>query len=243
MKKKKKPKNSHRINKYLSLCGIGSRRKCEKYIKSGQVSINGETITDFSIYVTEDDTVKVKGQIVEPEEKTYIVLNKPGGMITTLEDTHGRKMVGDLFENEPFVKPVGRLDKDTTGVLLLTNDGDLLYKLTHPKFQVPKKYVVKVKGLVNKSIKRKIAQGIELDDGDIAHGRVVKINHKSNYSIVTLLLREGKNREIRRIFDALGHKVIDLDRVSFATITYKNLSRGEWRYLSDHEVEVLKKMV
>ncbi|MCF7884868.1 MAG: rRNA pseudouridine synthase [Candidatus Marinimicrobia bacterium] len=240
---KKKKKQGQRINKYLSLCGIGSRRKCEKYIKSGQVSVNSKVVKDFSTYVKPEDTVKLNGEPVEPEKKTYIILNKPAGMITTLEDPRDRSMVGDLFENEPFVKPVGRLDKDTTGVLLLTNDGDLLYKLTHPKFQVPKKYVVTVKGLVKKSIGKQLARGVELEDGEIARGRVVKINLKQNRSIITLILREGKNREIRRIFATLGHEVHKLDRVSFATITYKNLKRGEWRYLSQREVRVLSQVV
>ena len=239
----KTKKNNHRINKYLSLCGIASRRKCEKYIKDGQVSVNGETVTDFSTYIGPLDTVKLNGEIVEPEEKTYIVFNKPAGVITTLEDTHDRKIVADFFEEEPFVKPVGRLDKDSTGVLLLTNHGELLHKLTHPSYEIPKKYVVKVDGNVPRTIGHDFASGVELEDGEIGRGRVIKTTQKKGRSIVTIILREGKNREIRRMFSALGYKVIKLDRISFATITYKNLKRGEWRYLSEREIKLLKKMV
>jgi len=240
---KKKRKQGPRINKYLSLCGLASRRKCEEYIESGRVTVNGETVTDFSTYVTTDDQVKVDGQIIEPEKKTYIVFNKPADVITTLEDPQDRKNVGDFFKEQPFIKPVGRLDKDTTGVLLLTNDGDLLYRLTHPRFQIPKKYVATLNGVVDKSIGKKIAQGVELDDGDLARGQVINITRKKDRSIVTLILREGKNREIKRIFSKLEYKVVKLDRVSFATITYKNLKRGEWRHLSKKGIKLLQKMV
>ena len=230
-----------RLNKYLSLCGLGSRRKCDQYIEEGEISINGKVVQDFSYRVQECDTVKYKNRVVEPEETTYVIFNKPQGVITTLDDPQNRKNVGDYFKKLPYIKPVGRLDKDTTGVLLLTNDGDLLYKLTHPKYQIPKKYVVTLDSQVSGKIKNKIAQGVILENGEIARGQIIRVKSKA-HSIVTMILREGKKREIRRMFAAIGYGVLELDRVSFATLTYHGLQRGEWRYLKEKEINLLKKM-
>ncbi len=230
-----------RINKYLSKCGLGSRRKCDQYIGDGLVEVNGNEVDNFGLKVNHEDEVRFKGKVVEPEITLYILLNKPVGMVTTLKDPEGRPTVAKYFKQLPLIKPVGRLDFNTSGVLLMTNDGELHYKLTHPKYQVPKLYKVNVKGTVPSDIKEKIRRGVRLDDGKVARGKVKQIDYLDGNSIILLELREGINREIRRIFKKMNYLINSLDRIEFAGLKKQGMSRGEWRYLSQKEVIKLKK--
>ncbi len=231
-----------RLNRYLSLCGVGSRRKCEKFIQEGRVSVNGKTVTDLSTYVTPQDKVSFAGKPLRPQRLTYVVLNKPRGVVTTLKDQFGRKNVTQLVKGLPLIKPVGRLDMYTTGVLLMTNDGKLHHRLTHPRFQIPKIYLAIVRGDLPSDLAQRFQDGISLNKGQVAHGRVIQVQQKPEEMQVKLELREGLYREIRRVFKTLGCRVTALDRVSFASITYRNLPRGNWRYLTDSEVDHLKQL-
>lgn len=230
-----------RLNKYLSLCGIASRRKCDEIIEKGLVLINGKIATEMGIQVTAQDTIVYNGKIVKPEETLYIALNKPVGVVTTLSDPEDRPTVARYFKDLPLIKPVGRLDINTSGLLIFTNDGDLHYKLTHPKFQIPKLYKVIVRGRVSDTISAQIQRGIRLEDGKVARG-IIKSTQTVDHSTEILLeLREGINREIRRIFEKLEYKVQSLDRIEFAGIKKEGLKPGEWRYLTGTEIEKLRK--
>jgi len=247
MESPKNPKKSKnppgiRINKFLSQCGIGSRRKCEEYITEKRVIINGRVITDFATRVSSGDKVIFDGTPLKPEKYTYIAFNKPKGVITTLNDPRNRKHVGHFLEKLPYVKPIGRLDRNTTGILLLTNDGDLHHHLTHPKFQIPKIYKITINANVPERIFAEIEKGISLDDGKIARGKVLKISGKMHKTQITLELREGHNREIRRMFETFGLVVTKLDRIKFAGIGHQNLLSGRWRHLSPSEIKKLQKM-
>ncbi len=231
-----------RLNRYLSLCGIGSRRRCEQFILDGRVTINRLSVDKLFTIVKKGAKVRLDGEVVKPERPTYILMNKPAGILTTLHDPRGRRHVGQLLRNVSFVKPVGRLDVNTTGVLLFTNDGELLYRLTHPKYQVVRTYVVTVEGKVFSNIKDIIMKGIELGDGKVAHGKVLKILYRKSQSTLLLELSEGMYREIRRVFKILGYRVKTLDRISFSGIGYGTLERGKWRYLNKGEVNKLKEI-
>jgi len=230
-----------RLNKYLSLCGIASRRKCDRIIEQGLVSINDQVTREMGIRVDENDKVVYNGKEVKPEEIVYIALNKPIGVVTTLNDPEGRPTVAEFFENLPLIKPVGRLDFFTSGLLILTNDGDLHYKLTHPKFQIPKLYLVTIRGQVQDDIESKIKRGIRLEDGKVARGLVKEIRPSDRKTEIILELREGINREIRRIFEILGYKIITLDRIQFAGLEKEGLLPGKWRYLEEKEIAMLNK--
>jgi len=231
-----------RLNRYLSLCGIGSRRRCEQFILDGRVTINRLAVDKLFTVVRKGDEVRLDGEVIKPEKLVYILMNKPAGVLTTLHDPRGRRHVGQLLRNVSFVKPVGRLDMNTTGVLLFTNDGELLYRLTHPKYQVVRTYVVTVEGRVFSKIKDIIVKGVELDDGKVAHGKVLKILYRKSKSILVLELSEGMYREVRRVFKILGYRLKTLDRISFCGIGYGTLERGKWRYLNKGEVNKLKEI-
>ena len=231
-----------RLNRYLSSCGVGSRRYCEKLILNGKITVNNIRVTQLATTLSDDDVVRLDGLILHPEELIYILLNKPAGVITTLSDPHGRRHIGQLFQNIPFVKPVGRLDMETTGVLLLTNDGELLYRLTHPKFEIERIYKVSVKAHLDKKARESIESGIVIGKDEVAHGEVLSIASRKGYTEIILKLHEGKYREIRRMFAVLGYKVQSLDRVSYAGIKHEGLKRGEWRELSSDELNKLKEL-
>ena len=231
-----------RLNRYLSLCGIASRRKCEEMIAEERIAINGITMSDFSIYVQESDVVTLDGGKISPQRNNYLLLNKPKGVITTLSDEQRRKHVGMFLPKNVLVKPVGRLDKNTTGVLLFTNDGELHYRLTHPKYQIPRTYQVELDKLYNEKLSNIIARGVQLNHRETAHGKVLNVRHVKKRSVVTLELKEGLNREIHRMFKVLGYKVTDLDRVSYAGIFAGVIKRGQWRYLNAAEVRKLKEL-
>jgi 23S rRNA pseudouridine2605 synthase len=233
-------KRGMRINRYLALCGLGSRRKCEQYILERYVSVNDAIVTDFNSLIHDGDRVKLKGKLIRPQAYVYLLLNKPKDVITSLSDEKSRKHVGMLIPRQYAVKPVGRLDRNTTGVLLLTNDGELHYRLTHPKFQVPKIYRVTLNNRLTADTIRNIQQGVRLEEGKIARAKVIKVSNSKNQAELTLELREGINREIRRLFQVLGFKVTRLERIRFAGISAEGLKSGQWRFLTAEEVNLLK---
>ena len=235
-----------RLNKYLSLCGVTSRRGAEVLMAEGRVAVNDTVIEKMGTIVDETcDIVKVDDVVVTPvERQIYVVLNKPSGVMTTLRDPFDRKTITHYLGQLPIrVYPVGRLDYDTEGVLLLTNDGDLAYRLAHPKFQVEKVYEARVEGEFTKEAAHKIETGIELEDGAIGHGKVRILSYQGNVSNIRLVLTEGRKREVKQLCKAVGHTVIQLRRKRFATITRVGLKLGKWRYLSDEEVSELKELV
>jgi 23S rRNA pseudouridine2605 synthase len=237
----KSDENTIRLNKYIANSGVCSRREADEHIKNGLVTINGKVVTDMGTKVSYDDIVKFNNKQLNPEKKIYILLNKPKDYVTTLEDKHAAKTVMDLIEGActERVYPVGRLDKNTTGVLLLTNDGDLTKKLTHPSYKKKKIYHV----FLDKNLKKNdfdlLAEGFELEDGFICADTIQYID-LADKTQVGVEIHSGKNRIVRRMFEHLGYDVVKLDRVYFAGLTKKNLSRGKWRFLTEKEVGVLK---
>ena len=230
-----------RLNKYLAHAGIASRREADELIKIGAVSVNGEIITEMGYKVKPGDKVQFNGETIKPEKKVYVLLNKPKNFITTTEDEKGRKTVMELVQKSAPVRiyPVGRLDRNTTGVLLFTNDGDLAKKLTHPKHQIEKLYHVKLDKNLKSSDLEKIREGLKLDDGYIQVDDISLIKG-APHNEAGIKIHSGRNRIVRRIFEHLGYDVIKLDRVLFAGLTKKDLKRGHWRYLSQKEVNFLK---
>ena len=235
------PNEPIRLNKYMANAGICSRREADEYIQAGEVLVNGEPVTELGTKITRNDTVTFRGKVVTLERKIYVLLNKPKDCVTTSDDPQGRLTVMDIVRNActERIYPVGRLDRNTTGVLLLTNDGDLASKLTHPKFIKKKIYHVWLDRDVNEEDMQRIADGIELEDGPIQPDAVSYAND-TDKNQVGIEIHSGRNRIVRRIFEALGYRVVKLDRVYFAGLTKKNLQRGRWRYLTQREVNMLQ---
>ena len=235
------PNEPLRLNKYLSNAGICSRREADEFIQAGAVKVNGVVITELGTKITRADTVLFHDQLIKPESKVYVLLNKPKGFVTTTDDPENRKTVMDLVKSAASerIYPVGRLDRSTTGVLLLTNDGDLASKLTHPKYEKRKIYQVWLDKPVGMIDMQKIADGIELEDGEI-HADAISYVTEDDLSVVGIEIHSGRNRIVRRIFEKLGYRVIKLDRVYFAGLTKKKLARGKWRYLAEKEVNMLR---
>ena len=235
------PNEELRLNKYLANAGVCSRREADEYIQAGNVKVNGEVVTELGTKVTRKDTILFNDQPICLERKIYVLLNKPKDTVTTSDDPQGRQTVMDLVRNasQERIYPVGRLDRNTTGVLLLTNDGDLASKLTHPKFVKKKIYHVWLDKDVNPEDLAKISAGIELEDGPIHADAIAYANEKDRNQI-GIEIHSGKNRIVRRIFEFLGYRVTKLDRVYFAGLTKKNLPRGRWRHLTQQEVNMLK---
>lgn len=235
------PDEPIRLNKFLANAGICSRREADEFITAGVVSVNGEIVTELGTKVKRSDEVKFHDQPVSIERKVYVLLNKPKDCVTTSDDPQERKTVMDFVKGacKERIYPVGRLDRNTTGVLLLTNDGDLASKLTHPKFLKKKIYHVYCDKNVTKADLDQIVQGITLDDGEI-HADAISYASDTDKSQVGIEIHSGKNRIVRRIFESLGYRVIKLDRVYFAGLTKKGLRRGDWRYLTEQEVAMLR---
>lgn len=235
------PDEPIRLNKFLANAGICSRREADEFITAGVVSVNGEIVTELGTKVKRSDEVKFHDQLVNIERKVYVLLNKPKDCVTTSDDPQERKTVMDFVKGacKERIYPVGRLDRNTTGVLLLTNDGDLASKLTHPKFLKKKIYHVYCDKNVTKADLDQIVQGITLDDGEI-HADAISYASDTDKSQVGIEIHSGKNRIVRRIFESLGYRVIKLDRVYFAGLTKKGLRRGDWRYLTEQEVAMLR---
>ena len=235
------PNEPIRLNKYLANAGICSRREADEFITAGVVSVNGEIVTELGTKVHRNDEVKFHDQPVNIERKVYLLLNKPKDCVTTSDDPQERKTVMDYVKNacKERIYPVGRLDRNTTGVLLLTNDGEMASKLTHPKYLKKKIYHVYCDKNVTKADLDQIVQGITLEDGEI-HADAVSYASDTDKSQVGIEIHSGKNRIVRRIFEHLGYKVIKLDRVYFAGLTKKGLRRGDWRFLTENEVNMLR---
>ena len=224
--------------------GICSRREADVLIESGAVSVNGKVITKLGTKVKPSDKVQYGGQTLKREPLRYLLLNKPKDFITTSDDPQNRRTVMQLIKNacEERIYPVGRLDRNTTGLLLFTNDGDLTKKLTHPKHNIKKIYHVVLNKNITKKDMLKIADGIELEDGFIQADEIAYVADAKGKHEVGIELHSGKNRVVRRIFESLGYKVVKLDRVYFAGLTKKDLPRGKWRFLSPKEVRMLQKL-
>ena len=235
------PNEPLRLNKFLANAGICSRREADEFVQAGVVTVNGEVVTELGTKIKRTDEIKFHDQPVTLEKKVYVLLNKPKDCVTTSDDPQQRKTVMDLVKNvcPERIYPVGRLDRNTTGVLLLTNDGDLASKLTHPKFLKKKVYHVYLDKNVTAHDMQQIAQGIELEDGEI-HADAIEYASDTDKSQVGIEIHSGKNRIVRRIFEHLGYRVVKLDRVQFAGLTKKNLRRGDWRFLTEKEVEMLR---
>lgn len=232
-----------RLNKYLAMCGVASRRKADELIQQGRVEVNGKVVTQLGLKINpQKDKVTVDGKPAKPEEKlVYIVINKPKDCITTIRDEKGRRTVLDLVKVKQRIFPVGRLDRNTTGVLLLTNDGELAYRLMHPKYKVEKAYKVEIDKPIKPEDIEKLKHGIMLD-GRKTEACDVYILPNSDRKEIGITIHEGRYRQIRRMFERLGYKVKKLHRVSFGGITVSGMKRGEWRYLTKNEVKRLKKI-
>lgn len=235
------PDEPVRLNRYLANAGVCSRREADTYIQAGVVKVNGVVVTELGTKVKRSDEVMFHDQTINMEKKVYVLLNKPKDYVTTSEDPQNRKTVMDLVKGacRERIYPVGRLDRNTTGVLLLTNDGDLATKLTHPQYLKKKIYHVYCDKNVTAADMRRIADGIMLDDGEI-HADAIDYASDTDKKQVGIEIHSGRNRIVRRIFEHLGYKVVKLDRVYFAGLTKKNVKRGDWRFLTQEEVNMLK---
>ncbi|WP_307396641.1 pseudouridine synthase [Paenibacillus anaericanus] len=234
-----------RLQKILAGAGIASRRKCEELILKGKVEVNGEVVTTLGTKADPAvDVISVEGKTIGAEKKLYVVFNKPKGVITSASDPQGRKIVTDYLKSIPErLYPVGRLDYDTEGLLLLTNDGEFAHLLTHPKHHVPKTYIATVKGVPHGSALDKLKNGILLEDGITAPAEVEyqDIDPEGKFSTISITIHEGKNRQVRRMFEAIQHPVTKLKRISFGELFLGNLKRGLYRYLTKEEIEGLFK--
>lgn len=230
-----------RLQKVIANYGYTSRRKAEELILKGKVRVNGSIVRELGIKVEPSDTIEVEGTVLENTEKVYFLLNKPRGVITSVSDDKNRKTVVDLIHTNKRIYPVGRLDYDTTGALLLTNDGELANKLMHPKNNIDKVYVAKVKGLIGKKELTKLANGVYLDGIKTSKGkaRILKYDKKTDTSIVELTIHEGKNHQVKRMFEAIGYSVLKLKRESISFLSIKNLKSGEYIELKPKDVKRL----
>lgn len=232
-----------RLQKYLAECGIASRRKCEEYILQGKIQVNGKTITELGVKVNpEKDKITFEGKNVKQEErKVYILLNKPIGYVTTSDEQFGRDKVLDLVKVRERVVPVGRLDMYTSGALILTNDGDFVYKVTHPKHEITKTYTVTVKGIIKNEEVEQLRKGVKIDDYTTrpAKVKILKTDKEKDISRLEITIHEGKNRQVRRMCESVGRKVIALHRSKIGNIGVKDIELGKWRYLKDFEVNTL----
>ncbi len=239
-KQTKKDNGEIRLNKYIANAGVCSRREADTYIQAGVVTINGEIVTELGTRVKPGDEVRFGGELLNPERLVYILLNKPKNCVTTLDDPEERQTVMDIVKDAcpERIYPVGRLDRNTTGLLLLTNDGELTKKLTHPSYEKKKIYQVETDRDITKADIQQMADGIELEDGFIAVDAVSYVGDSKN--IIGVEIHSGRNRIVRRILEHFGYQVKRLDRVYFAGLTKLNLPRGKWRFLTDKEITILK---
>ncbi len=232
-----------RLQKYLAECGIASRRKCEEYIIQGKVQVNGKKITELGVKVNpEKDKITFEGKNVKQEErKVYILLNKPIGYVTTSDEQFGRDKVLDLVKVRERVVPVGRLDMYTSGALILTNDGDFVYKVTHPKHEITKTYTVTVKGIIKNEEVEQLRKGVKIDEYTTrpAKVKILKTDEEKDISRLEITIHEGKNRQVRRMCESVGRRVIALHRSKIGNIGVKDIELGKWRYLKDFEVKTL----
>lgn len=230
-----------RLQKVIANSGYCSRRKAEELISGGNVKVNGKIVTELGTSVDKSDVITIFNRSLVSDEKEYILLNKPRGVITSTKDEKGRKTVLDLIETEKRLYPVGRLDYDTTGALLLTNDGELANLLMHPKNNIEKLYIAKVEGFVDKNSLNKLSQGVYIDNFKTSKAKVrlKKYDKKTNSSLVEIIIHEGKNHQVKKMFEAIGFKVLKLKRESIAFLSVQGLKSGEYRYLSLKEIKKL----
>lgn len=231
-----------RLNRYIANAGVCSRREADKLIKSGAIMVNGKVVSELGTKVAFSDKIQYGGETLTREKLKYVLLNKPKGFITSMDDPFERKTVMNLVGKacKERIYPVGRLDRNTTGVLLFTNDGKLAKKLTHPKYNVKKIYHIVLDKMLTKNDMKKMVQGIELEDGIVNVDAIAYVGGSYNKRQVGIEIHSGKNRIVRRIFESLGYKIIHLDRAAFAGLTKKGIPRGEWRFLKDKEIYMLK---
>ncbi|MCF0148627.1 MAG: rRNA pseudouridine synthase [Clostridium sp.] len=238
-----------RLQKYMARCGVASRRKCEEIILSGNVKVNNKLVNELGVKInSEVDIVSYEGKIIKPEEKKlYIMLNKPEGYITSVKDEKGRKTILDLVKVDERIYPIGRLDYDSSGLILLTNDGDIYNKIIHPRVKMGKKYIVLCKGEFSKEELNRFENGIDIGGYVTAKAKIEVIDKEKckNNSINTLVeitIHEGKNRQIRKMCEALNHPVISLNRISIGDLKLGYLKKGEWRYLTENELKYLNSL-
>jgi len=229
------------LNKYIALSGVTSRRKANILIKEGKITVNGTIITEMGVTVKpETDKIELNNEVLQiPSKYRYILLNKPEKVITSFTDQRKRTLVVDCINVKERIYPVGRLDYDTTGVLLLTNDGDLTYRLAHPKFEIDKIYEVLVHGYITNNDIQKLKSGVDIGNGNTVNGEAKIINRNSEKSLIEIVIHEGKKRQIKRMMKSLNHPVIKLTRTVFAGLTTEGLQEGEWRELKPEEVTML----
>lgn len=234
-----------RLQKYLAECGVASRRKCEELILQGKVKVNNQIVTELGVKVNpEKDIVKFEYKEVKPTSKmVYILLNKPIGYVTTADDQFGRDTVLDLVKVKERIVPVGRLDMYTSGALILTNDGDFVYKVTHPKHEIEKTYTVTVKGIIKNEEVEQLRKGVKIDDyiTKPAKVKILKTDIEKNISRLEIVIHEGKNRQVRKMCESVGRKVLALHRSKIGKIGVKDIELGKWRYLKDREIQELLK--
>jgi 23S rRNA pseudouridine2605 synthase len=236
-----------RLQKYIAMCGVASRRAAEEMIREGKVKVNGNRITEQGVKVEIGaDKVMVSGKEIKPVNKDYyIMLNKPAGYVTTVKDQFDRPTVIDLLGEEITARvfPVGRLDYETEGLLIMTNDGDFTYKVTHPKHNIDKTYIAVIKGGISIKGLAMLRQGVKLDDGFVTSpAQVEMLNADNGHTVIKITIHEGKNRQVRRMFEAVGCKVVELQRISIGKVELGNLPLGRWRYLTSHEISYLKNL-
>ena len=234
-----------RLQKIMAMSGVASRRASEELIKEGKVSVNGNVVTEMGITIIPGkDKVKVDGMNIKPESnKVYVILNKPVGIVTSAKDEKGRTVVTDLIEEvEERIYPVGRLDADTSGLVLLTNDGDLAFKLTHPSKMVYKRYIAIVEGLPNKAELERLRNGIKLEGRMTAPAKVKVLKNFGADSILDIQIHEGRNRQVKKMCETINHPVKKLKRISFGEIELGGLESGNWRYLNDEELDYIKSL-
>lgn len=230
-----------RLNKYIASSGICSRRKADELIEQGKVSVNGKKVTELGFQVKEKDKVFIDKEIVRPKKLEYYKFYKPAGFITTSDDEKDRKIIYDLLpESMHNLKPVGRLDRDSSGLIILTNDGDLINELTHPSIKVPKVYVVTVSGKVHLHHLEKMAQGIEIEAGKKAYAECMILESTNKKTTLQITLYQGLNRQIRKMFEALGFDVMSLKRVQHATISIEGLKKGQFKPIKPQQIKELK---
>ena len=236
--------NKERLQKVMAVCGVASRRKCEELISAKRVKVNGSIVTELGTKVSKKDIIEVDGKLISRQELVYYVMNKPTGYLTTVSDDRGRRTIMDLIDPETKktrIFPIGRLDYDTSGVLLLTNDGDLSYRLTRSQKEVAKTYQVRVNGIIDQNAVTRLIKGIMID-GVMTKRAIVDVisfDKKNNSSLISISITEGRNRQVRKMCEAVGFEVKKLKRVSFGGITLEGLGVGEYRELKPHEIKIL----
>ncbi len=231
-----------RLQKHMAQCGVASRRHAEEMIKAGRVKVNGRTVTEMGFLVSNKDKVDVDGKQIKKENKLiYIMLNKPSGYVSTVSDPEGRRTVLDLIEDvQERVYPVGRLDYDTTGLLILTNDGDFAFSSTHPGQETRKTYIAEIMGMPSNETLRALRKGVVIDDKPTYPAEVEIIEIKDKVTVLKIIIHEGRNRQVKRMCEAVGHPVLRLRRTAVGKLTLGNLQPGEWKYLSPQEVKLVR---